>query len=371
MEMHPNGSSSRDLRQVGIHPNFWYPVARSADVKLGKLFAAHFAGEPIVIARPRDGAVFALEDRCAHRQMPLHLGVLEGERLKCGYHGWCYGAGGRLDQIPYLTEGGKIPPEARRVRSYPCREQYGLIFIFGGSASMAEKVPLPELPEFHSSDYSTMYFSREVGCHYTFMHENLMDMNHQFLHRRLMGGIQPVLLSHRAGDDWVEAAYKFEGGKQHPGADMLVMGGKGEWQTDRDYELMTIRTDYPYQNLIVYRSHSTTPTVRLWAAYVPIDDEQRRNRSFGLLMIRRPSIPGLLTLAWPLIRYFAQSVFRQDRLAVEAEQQAYDTQGADWNHEVSPVLLELRRVLGDCGVSRRNTQLLSPEPLRRVAHARK
>ncbi len=370
--MHLNGSTFNDLRQVGIHPNFWYPVARSVNVKSGKLFATQFAGEPIVIARTAQGAVFALEDRCAHRQMPLHLGVLEDERLKCGYHGWCYGAGGRLDRIPYLTEGGKIPPEARRVRSYPCREQYGLIFIFAGATAMAEDVPLPNLPEFQSAEYSTMYFSREVGCHYTFMHENLMDMNHQFLHRRLMGGIQPVLLSHRAGDDWVEAEYKFEGGKQHPGADLLVMGGKGERQTDRDYELMTVRTDYPYQNLVVYRSHSTIPTIRLWAAYVPIDDEQRRNRSFGLLMIRRPKVPGLLMLARPLIRYFAQSVFYQDRLAVEAEQRAYDSQGADWNHEVSPVLLELRRVLAERGISRHEatTQHGSPELPKRVAEAR-
>jgi renierapurpurin 18,18'-hydroxylase len=368
--MHPNGNSSTDLRRVQIHPNFWYPVARSVDVKSGKLFATQFAGEPIVIARPVQGPVFALEDRCAHRQMPLHMGVLEGERLKCGYHAWCYSTGGRLDRIPYLTEGAKIPPEARRVRNYLCREQYGLIFIFGGAPAMAEKVPLPELPEFHSAEYRTMYFSREVGCHYTFMHENLMDMNHQFLHRRLMGSIQPLLLSHRTGDDWVEAEYKFEGGKQHPGADLLVMGGKGERQTERDYELMTIRTDYPYQNLIVYRSHSTIPTIRLWAAYVPLDDEQRRNRSFGLLMIRRPKVPGLLALAWPIIRYFAQSVFYQDRLAVEAEQRAHDSQGADWNHEVSPVLLDLRRVLADCGVSRHETPLGSPEPLRRLADAR-
>ncbi len=369
--MHANGTTSRDLRQVGIHPNFWYPVARTTDLKSGKLFATQFAGEPIVIARPAEGAVFALEDRCAHRQMPLHLGVLEGERLKCGYHAWCYSAGGRLDRIPYLADGGKVPPEARQVRSYPCREQCGLIFIFGGAAAMAEKAALPDLPELRSSEFRTMYFSREVGCHYTFMHENLMDMNHQFLHRRLMGSIQPKLLSYRAGDDWVEAEYKFEGGKQHAGADLLVMGGKGERQTDRDYELMTIRTDYPYQNLIVYRAHSTIPTIRLWAVYVPIGAEQRRNRSFGLLMIRRPAIPGLLTLAWPIIRYFAQSVFYQDRLAVEAEQRAYDRQGTDWNHEVSPVLLDLRRVLAECGVSLHETPLGSPELIRRVAEARR
>jgi hypothetical protein len=37
-------------------------------------------------------------------------------------------------------------------------------------------------------------------------------------------------------------------------------------------------------------------------------------------------------------------------MAVEAEQRAWDEQGADWNAEVSPVLLELRKVLAENGV---------------------
>jgi hypothetical protein len=55
-------------------------------------------------------------------------------------------------------------------------------------------------------------------------------------------------------------------------------------------------------------------------------------------------------VAWPVIGYFARSVFEQDRMAVEAEQRAWDEQGSDRNAEVSPVLLELRKVLAQCGV---------------------
>jgi len=352
MELPEQRNNLPDLRAVGIHPDFWYPVAFARELKPRATLAVSFVGEPVVLARTDTGLIFALEDRCAHRQVPLHLGVVQGEQLKCCYHGWCYDAYGKLARIPYLADGGRIPPEARGVRSYPCREAYGLIFIFPGVPEVADRVPLPELPEFSSADYRTMYFSREVKSHYTFMHENLMDMNHQFLHRSLMGSIQPVMIDYRAGDTWVEARYQFEGGKQHVGADFLVMGGKDETTAvERDYELMTIRTDYPHQGLKVYRAHSEIPAIRLWASYVPIDAEQRRNRSFGLLMIRRPKIPGLLMLAWPIMRYFAESVFTQDRLAVEHEQRAHDAQGGDWNREISPVLLELRRVLEANGVA--------------------
>ncbi|MGO9605511.1 MAG: Rieske 2Fe-2S domain-containing protein [Candidatus Binataceae bacterium] len=340
-----------DLRRVGIDPGFWYPVAQAKALKNGHTMAVTFAGEPIVLVRTETGAAFALEDRCAHRQLPLHLGVVRGEQLQCGYHGWCYEGTGRLARIPYLADGGKLPAAARGVRRYPCREAYGLIFVFPGAPELADQSDLPDIPEWSSAEYRTMYFERTLKCHYTFMHENLMDMNHQFLHRSLMGSVQPVLLNYRTGSTWTEAQYKFEGGDQHIGADFLVMGGKSENSgVDRDYELMTIRTNYPHQELTVFRAHSEIPAIRLWAAYVPLDAEQRTNRAFGILMVRRPKTPLILSMAWPVIRYFAQSVFEQDRMAVEAEQRAWDEQGEDRNAEISPVLLELRKVLARGGV---------------------
>lgn len=59
-----------DLRRTGIDPNFWYPVAVSKSVRKNKTFAATFAGERIALYRGASGKVYALEDRCAHRQVP-------------------------------------------------------------------------------------------------------------------------------------------------------------------------------------------------------------------------------------------------------------------------------------------------------------
>ncbi len=67
-----------DIRKTGIDPNFWYPIARSKEVKKGKTFGTTFAGEPIVVARTESGEVFALEDRCAHRQVPFAPGCGQG-----------------------------------------------------------------------------------------------------------------------------------------------------------------------------------------------------------------------------------------------------------------------------------------------------
>lgn len=351
--MNDRSGSTIDLRRVAINPDYWYPLARSKDLKPGKTIGACFGGEPIVLGRTSSGVLFALEDRCAHRQVPLHMGVIEGESLRCAYHGWCYDTTGKITRVPYLPK-GSLPPR-RTVRSYPCKEAYGLIFVFPGDPKKAEKVSLPDIPEWSSPEYFTMYFSRTVRCHYTFLHENLMDMNHQFLHRRLMGNVQPVMLSFEQGEGYIEARYKFRHDREQPhvGSRFLVLGARQatKARSERDFELMVVRTQYPYQVLTVYPAQVETTAVKLWAVYVPTDREQRVNRSFGLLMVRKPPIPGLIYLAWPIMRYFTERVFRQDKAIVEAEQRAYDQQGADLNQEVFPLLLKLRQLLAEKGVA--------------------
>jgi hypothetical protein len=44
-----------DICKTGIHPNFWYPVARSDNVKTGKPHGVSFAGELIVLVRTERG----------------------------------------------------------------------------------------------------------------------------------------------------------------------------------------------------------------------------------------------------------------------------------------------------------------------------
>ncbi|MGI4802711.1 MAG: Rieske 2Fe-2S domain-containing protein, partial [Janthinobacterium lividum] len=179
-------TQGRDLRRVGAHPDHWYPVAWSPELK-DKPLAVRWAGEPIVLVRPKTGPVYALEDRCAHRQVPLSLGVVAEAGIRCGYHGWTYNSAGACVDVPYLGK-GKLP---NGVRTYPCREVEGLIFVFPGDPALADTVPFPALGRVADPAFKTRRFGREVGCHYSFMHENLMDMNHQFLHRKQMGQITP------------------------------------------------------------------------------------------------------------------------------------------------------------------------------------
>src|SRR6185312_12472436 len=126
-------SSTFDLRRVGANPDHWYPVAWSKELLAGKTLARRFAGEPVVLYRNTHGRVFALEDRCAHRQVPLHLGVVCGDQIKCHYHGWTYGPDGKCVDIPYLGK-QRLP---NGVRSYPACDVDGMILIFPGNPELA------------------------------------------------------------------------------------------------------------------------------------------------------------------------------------------------------------------------------------------
>jgi phenylpropionate dioxygenase-like ring-hydroxylating dioxygenase large terminal subunit len=345
MTMRPDtawSEASLDLRKIGAHPDHWYPVAWSRDVKPGKAFATSFAGEPIVLVRPRDGEVFALEDRCAHRQVPLSKGTVDGCTLRCGYHGWRYDASGSCVDVPYLGK-GKLPNGVRR---YPCFERDGLIFVWPG-ASPAAAPPAP-LGAAADTAYKTRRFGKHVACHYSFMHENLMDMNHQFLHRRTTGKVVPRYLGSRAGKRWIEVDYSFaRPGETPPIGEAVIVGGlRGRAGTARD--LMTVRTEYPHQTLRMW-TKGDDPVLSVWLGYTPVDAAQRANRTFVVLSVRKPGIPGLLDLAWPVLAWFTNRVFSEDCEVVEMEQAAHDAQGADWNHEVFPPIRALRKLLRECG----------------------
>jgi len=348
-----NSPGSIDLRRIGAHPDYWYPVAWSYELKVGKTLGRHFAGEPIVIYRGTRGEVFALEDRCAHRQVPLHLGVVSGDDLKCHYHGWTYNCTGKCIEVPYF---GCIKRLPNGVRSYPACEVDGLIFVFPGVPSLAEQRRPQRLGSAARADYKTRRLNRQVACHYTFMHENLFDMNHQFMHRKQMGSIRARCLGKAHGNDWAEVEYSFSRtqGKASIGESVIVdLMRKRRVAKQGFSDHMRIRTDYPAQSLKVWVGRdiqqADDPVLDLWLGYTPLDRAQRTNRTYGYLSIKKPGLPALIHAVWPFVTWFTERIFREDKEIVEEEQRAYDAQGADWNNEVFTPLRDLRAMLARCG----------------------
>lgn len=337
-----------DLRRVKSNPNFWYPIAWSREVKPGKALNVVFAGHHIVIVRPLDGIPYALDGFCPHRKILLSKGKVHNGHITCMAHGITFNSKGQ-SVSPYPTSA----VSCLKLKTWACKEKDGLIFVFMGDEKYASIIPLPDFPHVRDKHYKTRRFGQIVNCHYSFMHENLMDMNHQVLHSKLVGKMKPRFLGMESGEDYVEARYSFArtGGKQ-PLSEALIYGQRRRHGRDFAYrDIMTIRTQYPYQSLRIETQGINEPVMELWICYVPQDSEELTNRVFGLLSIRRLKVPLLLDLAWPLLIAFTERVFFEDREIVELEQRAWKELGGDHNIEVFPVILALRQLLRTNGIS--------------------
>ena len=139
----------------------------------------------MVLFRREDGTPVALEDRCCHRNLPLSKGRLEGDRLRCGYHGLLFDAAGRCVEIPGQSN---IPPQAR-VRSYPVIEKYHWLWIWMGEPARAD----PGLiPDWWWADHPQWAFTRpdpiHVRCNFQLVSDNVLDVTHlAYVHASSIG----------------------------------------------------------------------------------------------------------------------------------------------------------------------------------------
>jgi phenylpropionate dioxygenase-like ring-hydroxylating dioxygenase large terminal subunit len=80
--------------------NCWYVVAWDYELPRGAPISRRLLDEQVVLYRNTRREVVALEDRCALRFAPLSLARLEGDDIRCMYHGLKFCSTGRCVEIP-------------------------------------------------------------------------------------------------------------------------------------------------------------------------------------------------------------------------------------------------------------------------------
>jgi phenylpropionate dioxygenase-like ring-hydroxylating dioxygenase large terminal subunit len=126
----------------------WYMPALAASLKPGQMRREMLLGEPVLLGRMRDGQAFAIRDICPHRGVPLSAGrILAENTVECPYHGWRFRRDGVCSAIPSLVDGQDLDPEKIRVRSYPLREQDGLLWLYVAARNEAPKFEPPRVPD--------------------------------------------------------------------------------------------------------------------------------------------------------------------------------------------------------------------------------
>ncbi len=297
----PSFAAARTRRQqaraAGLHPDYWYAVEYAAAVPVGRIVEARFWGRSIALFRGSDGVVHALENRCAHRQVKLSLGEVNGCNLTCPYHGWTYDGAGTLVSVPHELFGRQMPRV--RIASFPVRTRYGLIWIFPGDPARAEAVSMPELPELEGAQaWACVPLDFTWQAHHSLIIENVSDFTHAHLHRKYRPFSSAKLVHYEPSDNEVRLTY-----------DVLV----GDGRLSRHF----------------------------------VDRQRIDVNHMVRIPLTRVAVPRWLMS--PLLRISNRLMIRpllmQDGAMVEAEQRAYEAQPDAPAIELNPVVIEFQQLI--------------------------
>ena len=324
------------IREVGINPNYWYPVEWADQLKAGEIKPVKIWRQAIAIYRDPQGRLHALENACPHKGVELHRGQVQGANLACPYHGWEFNGAGKCVNIPYFPKDQKLP--CAQARSYPVQEKYGILWIFPGDPSLANSRQPPAIPEYDDPEWFIVRIPGRFQAHFSICNENTMDVFHGFLHKELQGWFDPVLLNLQQTESEVCADYQVS--YQGWLTKFIGIGKQGKGVTTRT---VSIHYQYPHY-------HSSLEAVSsLYLMRLPM--EPTLTRSFSLMFLRLPLPKWLLRgpLKLQLEKLILNRIFlkflHQDVEMMESEQRSYLADSSRQYVEVNPAIIALQRVI--------------------------
>jgi 3-ketosteroid 9alpha-monooxygenase subunit A len=167
-------------------PRGWFMVAKSDEVTTVPSSVRYF-GEELVLYRGQSGRVFLIEAYCPH--MGTHLAKnttsyvivdkqhVEGDNIRCPYHGWRFGPDGRCNEIPYSP----APiPKAACLKSMKVVERAGCIWTWYDAEDGEPDYDLPAFEhhdEAHWVNWNITDLST-LACHPQEILDNMTDKGH-------------------------------------------------------------------------------------------------------------------------------------------------------------------------------------------------
>jgi 5,5'-dehydrodivanillate O-demethylase oxygenase subunit len=221
---------------------YWQPVHVSDKLPTGKIIPIRILGEDLALYRGESGKAHVITNECPHRLTRLHIGWIEGETIRCRYHGWRFDESGQCVEQP--AEPKPFCDSVRKLASYPTHEAHGLIFAYLGEGEPPALRPLSV---------------EMIPCNYFQSAENIMDDVHvNFAHQGH--------LVNTAARKYVPTLTR----AQETPFGMTQFQERGG-ETDQIHFLM------PNQCYLGHQLHSARDNKPFWFKalfwYVPIDDE--------------------------------------------------------------------------------------------------
>ena len=119
-----------EFEKEALFNHEWLCVGREDWVKEpGDYFTTQIIGEPIVVARARDGVVRAMSSVCQHRAMLVAEGKGNTRGFVCPYHHWVYGLDGKLVNAPAMERTCGFDKKTVRLPEFKVETWLGFLFI--------------------------------------------------------------------------------------------------------------------------------------------------------------------------------------------------------------------------------------------------
>ncbi|HWH79335.1 MAG TPA: Rieske 2Fe-2S domain-containing protein [Candidatus Binatus sp.] len=199
-ELHPNRKKLRFQDLVSTKPGslagnymrrFWQPIYRGEELRAGEARPIEIMSERFTLYRGQTGAPHVVGFRCPHRGTQLSAGSVEGDCIRCMYHGWLFDGAGQCTEQPAEDKSfaAKI-----HIRTCPTREYLGLIFAYFGAGEAPE---FPRYPHMEEEGVLEVLSTEIWPCNFFQRIDNNGDTYHvPFVHR---GAYSASSANNRAG----------------------------------------------------------------------------------------------------------------------------------------------------------------------------
>jgi phenylpropionate dioxygenase-like ring-hydroxylating dioxygenase large terminal subunit len=119
-----------EFEKEAIFFHEWLCVGREAWARNpGDYFTAFQAGEPIIVARTKEGALNAMSAVCRHRAMLVAEGHGNTHTFRCPYHHWTYALDGRLVHAPEMDKACNFSQGDFRLPELKLEVWNGFVFV--------------------------------------------------------------------------------------------------------------------------------------------------------------------------------------------------------------------------------------------------
>jgi len=98
----------------------WKLICKLDDIpQLGSRVVQRQSGGDIAVFRNAEDEVFALHDKCPHKNRPLSQGIVHGRKVTCPLHGWNIG----------LEDGHAVAPDVGSCSKFDVKVENGEVFL--------------------------------------------------------------------------------------------------------------------------------------------------------------------------------------------------------------------------------------------------